>query len=77
MNFFANITETIYSTPLIRLNSAAHRLVEETPNAFLENQYHNSVNPQRHNDFTGPEIWQQTIYLLWTASSRLVIETAS
>ena len=77
MDFYANITETIGSTPLIRLNSVAHRLVEETPNAFLANQYHNSVKPQRQYDFTGPEIWQQTIYLLWTPSSRLVIETAS
>ena len=27
MDFYANITETISSTPLIRLNSVAHRLV--------------------------------------------------
>ena len=40
--------------------SVAQRLVEETPNAFLANQYHNPVNPQSHYDFTGPEIWQQT-----------------
>lgn len=40
--------------------SVARRLVEETPNAFLANQYHNPVNPQSHYDFTGPEIWQQT-----------------
>lgn len=40
--------------------SVAQRLVDETPNAFLANQYHNPVNPQSHYDITGPEIWQQT-----------------
>ncbi len=40
--------------------SVAHRLVEETPNAVLANQYHNPVNPQSHYDTTGPELWQQT-----------------
>jgi cystathionine beta-synthase len=40
--------------------SVAHRLVAETPNAVLANQYHNPVNPQSHYDSTGPEIWQQT-----------------
>ncbi len=40
--------------------SVARRLVEETPNAVLANQYHNPVNPQTHYDSTGPEIWQQT-----------------
>lgn len=38
----------------------ADRLVEETPNAILANQYHNPVNPQAHVESTGPEIWQQT-----------------
>jgi cystathionine beta-synthase len=40
--------------------SVARRLVEETPNAILANQYHNPVNPQSHYDHTGPEIWRQT-----------------
>jgi cystathionine beta-synthase len=40
--------------------SVARRLVEETPNAILANQYHNPVNPQAHYEMTGPEIWQQT-----------------
>jgi len=40
--------------------SVARRLVEETPNAILANQYHNPVNPQAHYDMTGPEIWAQT-----------------
>ena len=40
--------------------SVAKRLVEETPNAILANQYHNPVNPQTHYDFTGPELWRQT-----------------
>ncbi len=38
----------------------ADRLVEETPNAILANQYHNPVNPQSHYDSTGPELWEQT-----------------
>ena len=40
--------------------SVANRLVAETPNAILANQYHNPVNPQSHYDATGPEIWRQT-----------------
>lgn len=40
--------------------SVAKRLVEETPNAILANQYHNPVNPEAHYESTGPEIWQQT-----------------
>jgi cystathionine beta-synthase len=40
--------------------SVARRLVEETPNAILANQYYNPVNPQSHYDMTGPEIWRQT-----------------
>lgn len=40
--------------------SVAHRLVAETPNAILANQYHNPVNPQAHYETTGPEIWAQT-----------------
>lgn len=40
--------------------STAERLVQETPNAFRPNQYHNPVNPQAHYETTGPEIWEQT-----------------
>jgi len=40
--------------------SVAKQLVEETPNSFLANQYHNPVNPQAHYESTGPEIWRQT-----------------
>lgn len=40
--------------------SVARRLVEETPNAVLANQYHNPVNPQSHFQSTAPEIWEQT-----------------
>ncbi|MDX1664777.1 MAG: cystathionine beta-synthase [Candidatus Promineifilaceae bacterium] len=40
--------------------SVAERLVEETPNAILANQYHNPVNPYAHYESTGPEIWRQT-----------------
>ncbi len=38
----------------------AERLVRETPNAILGNQYHNPANPDIHYATTGPEIWQQT-----------------
>lgn len=40
--------------------SVANRIVAETPNAILANQYHNPVNPQAHVQTTGPEIWEQT-----------------
>jgi cystathionine beta-synthase len=40
--------------------SVADRLVEETPNAILANQYHNPVNPESHYLTTGPELWAQT-----------------
>ena len=40
--------------------SVARRLVEETPNSILADQYYNPVNPQAHYDTTGPEIWRQT-----------------
>lgn len=40
--------------------SVARRIVEETPNSILANQYHNPVNPQTHIESTGPEIWRDT-----------------
>lgn len=40
--------------------SVARRLVEETPNSFYSNQYHNPSNPAAHYESTGPEIWEQT-----------------
>ncbi len=40
--------------------SVARRLVEETPNSILADQYYNPVNPQAHYDTTGPEVWRQT-----------------
>ena len=38
----------------------ANRMVEETPDAVLANQYHNPSNPKAHVLSTGPEIWEQT-----------------
>jgi cystathionine beta-synthase len=38
----------------------AKRIVRETPNAILANQYHNQENPLSHYKTTGPEIWEQT-----------------
>lgn len=40
--------------------SVARRLVEETPNAILANQYYNPMNPQSHYESTGPELWRQS-----------------
>jgi len=40
--------------------SVAKRIVAETPNAILANQYHNPENPRSHFETTGPEIWEQT-----------------
>jgi len=38
----------------------ADRLTEEIPGAFQPNQYFNQVNPDVHEETTGPEIWEQT-----------------
>lgn len=38
----------------------AKRVVRETPNSILANQYYNPRNPEAHYRTTGPEIWEQT-----------------
>ena len=38
----------------------AKRVVRETPNSILANQYFNPKNIEAHYKTTGPEIWQQT-----------------
>jgi cystathionine beta-synthase len=38
----------------------AERIVKETPNSFMPNQYLNKANPLTHYKTTGPEIWRQT-----------------
>jgi len=38
----------------------SERIVAETPNSILANQYHNPENPRSHYVSTGPEIWEQT-----------------
>jgi len=40
--------------------NVARRIVQETPNSILANQYHNPANPLAHYRSTGPEIWEQT-----------------
>jgi len=40
--------------------SVAKKIVDETPNSILVNQYFNPLNPEAHYHSTGPEIWQQT-----------------
>ena len=39
--------------------SVARRIAEETPNAWLANQYANPSNAVAHEKTTGPEIWDQ------------------
>lgn len=39
--------------------SVSKRIAEETPGAFLVNQFFNPDNPTRHYQTTGPEIWKQ------------------
>ncbi len=38
----------------------AKRIVRETPNSILANQYYNPKNPEAHYKTTGPELWDQT-----------------
>lgn len=40
--------------------NVANRIVEDTPNAILANQFYNPANPEAHYRTTGPEIWTQT-----------------
>ncbi len=40
--------------------SVSKKIAEETPNAFLVNQFFNPDNAERHYRTTGPEIWNQT-----------------
>src|SRR3972149_6621818 len=37
----------------------AHRVVRETPNSILANQYYNPKNPEAHYGTTGPALWEQ------------------
>ncbi len=38
----------------------SERLLKDTPNSFMPNQYRNQANPQVHYETTGPEIWRQS-----------------
>jgi cystathionine beta-synthase len=40
--------------------NVAQRIARETANAYMPNQYMNSINPLVHYRTTGPEIWKQT-----------------
>ena len=54
------ITPTAVAPTTHALLFVAKRIVAETPNAILANQYHNPENPRSHYLTTGPEIWEQT-----------------
>jgi cystathionine beta-synthase len=41
--------------------NVANRIVRETPNSLLANQYHNPANPEAHYRSTGPELWEHTL----------------
>jgi cystathionine beta-synthase len=38
----------------------ARHIVQQTPGAVLADQFYNAVNPEAHEQTTGPEIWEQT-----------------
>ena len=38
----------------------AKHIVQQTPGAVLADQFYNAVNPESHEQTTGPEIWEQT-----------------
>jgi cystathionine beta-synthase len=40
--------------------SVAKRVVAQTPNAILADQFYNPINPDVHYHTTGPELWAQT-----------------
>ncbi|MFD7025003.1 PLP-dependent cysteine synthase family protein [Promicromonospora sukumoe] len=42
------------------VRSIAHRIVAETPGAWLADQFDNPDNPRAHRESTGPEIWSDT-----------------
>ncbi|MFE7564009.1 pyridoxal-phosphate dependent enzyme [Kitasatospora sp. NPDC057500] len=58
--------EVVLAPTAVPLEDPAHlfnvvrRLAEETPGAWLADQYDNQANPDAHSRTTGPEIWAQT-----------------
>ncbi|MFE6864966.1 pyridoxal-phosphate dependent enzyme [Kitasatospora sp. NPDC057692] len=58
--------EVVLAPTAVPLEDPAHlfnvvrRLAEETPGAWLADQYDNQANPDAHVRTTGPEIWEQT-----------------
>ncbi len=41
-------------------HSLADKILAQTPNSFMPDQYRNIKNQETHYKFTGPEIWEQT-----------------
>ncbi|MFF7456823.1 pyridoxal-phosphate dependent enzyme [Kitasatospora sp. NPDC008115] len=58
--------EVVLAPTAVPLEDPAHlfnvvrRLAEQTPGAWLADQYDNQANPDAHSRTTGPEIWEQT-----------------
>jgi cysteine synthase A len=42
----------------------AEKLMESYPNTFMLQQFNNTANPEAHERFTGPEIWEDTAHEL-------------
>ena len=43
-----------------QVRNLARRIADETPGAWLADQYDNPANPRAHVETTGPELWRQT-----------------
>jgi cystathionine beta-synthase len=54
------ITPTVEPDHPEYYGAVARRIAEETPGAFLADQFYNQANPEAHYLTTGPEIWEQT-----------------
>lgn len=54
------VTPTVEPDHPEHYGTVARRIADETPGAFLADQFYNPANPEAHYRTTGPEIWEQT-----------------